>query len=103
MKIINENALLDLSFTPVVNTTGLTIGAYVTPEGGGSTSALGTVAGDVADTELTITCDFGGLAADTIYHLEVIGNLSDPNPLVLLPDENSGRPIRIKIVNLRAY
>lgn len=103
MKTISEKALLDLNFTPVVDTTSTTIGAYVTPEAGGASTLLGTVVGGVENTEYTITCDFDGLTVDTVYHLEVIADVTGTNPVVLLPDDNSGRPIRIKIANMQAY
>lgn len=102
MKTINEKALLNLNFTPKVSTAGLTIGAYLTPAAGGAATLLGTVSGGSADVEFTIECDFTGLQVGSIYHLEVIAGVVEANPIMLLPDDNSGRPIRVRIGDIEA-
>ena len=102
MKTINEKALLNLNFTPKVDTTDLTIGAYVTPAAGGSAILLGTVAGGAANVEYTIECNFTSPQVGSIYHLEVIAGVGGSNPIMLLPDDSSGRPIRVRIGNIEA-
>lgn len=99
MTIVNENELRNFNFTAVEDTTGLTIGAYITPESGGSTITVGTTSGGAADIERTIACDFAtsGVTPGTVYVFEVIADVSGTNPKTILPDDNSGRPIRILV------
>lgn len=104
MQQLNENEAGSFSVTPTVDTTqgANTIGIYLTPEGGGTTTTIGTAAGAAADTEITIAYDVSSLSAG-IYEWEVIADAGGTNPIVVLPDDTTGRPLLARINEVRKY
>lgn len=102
MQPLNENEAGSFSVTPTVATTqgANTVGLYFTPQGGGTTTTVGTATGAAADTEITINYDLSGLDPG-IYEWEVIADAAGSNPIVVLPDDNTGRPLLARINEVR--
>lgn len=86
----------------VTDSSGDTVGAYLVNESGTAT-LVGTASGAAAGTPFTINMDLSvsGIVP-ALYTLEVVSSINDANPETMVPNVTVGRPVYIRIFEVKA-
>ena len=94
---IAQDALEELTITNTsVDTTSKTVRVFVSTEGGGAGTELGSGSGAAAGTNIVINCDFALVAPGT-YVMEVIADWGEANPITLIPNDLTGWPVLVEV------
>ena len=96
---VKEGSNYDITFTPLVDTTGLTLSvrAYLTTATSGTGTVLGTASGVSANTDVTITAVVKDLSVGN-YYLEFFGDYGLSTQVVL---NNGGEDYVLNVEDMR--
>ena len=103
MTQVQEDAthVLTVTNTTGVSTNGMTVYAYLCA-GDSTPISVGNAAGAAAGSDVTIACDFG-LVTPGVYELEVVGDPTAANPVVLIPSTATEDPVYIQVMPRKSY
>ena len=97
---VAQDALEELTIINTsVNTTGKTVKVFLSTEGGGAGTLIGSGSGAAAGTDIVLNCDFSLVAPGT-YVMEVIADHGLTNPITLIPNDVTGWPCEILVYDV---
>jgi len=88
------------------NTTGDTVTVKITnaEEVAPTPITIGTASGAAAGTNIAVTLDFATAnVAAGLWELEAVADVGEVNPKVLIPNETTGFPYLIRIIDPQSY
>lgn len=100
---VSEKALLTFNVSSSsVDTSGKTVYLYLVDSAGTATQ-IGSTVGLAAGSTISIQGDLAtsGIAANSLYEVEVVADPTGDNPVTLIPNTTTGYPVRLAIHNVK--